>query len=575
MRLQSIFVPDNDRGYPELFCRGGRKNDCRIELSKGEALSFDTYFNSFSYTKYRDYTNIRSISFLCRFIGSAHISLCVYDGAEHIICETDANGGVLLSAELSDLPLTGFLYPRITALTDCAVESGEYSADCVSEKISCCIAICTFKREQYVLKNIEQLKRFKFSLIDRVFVIDNGKTLDCNELSDDFISVLPNKNYGGSGGFTRGMIEAYDGGYSHVILMDDDVEFYPETLEHMTVFVSLLREEYRQSWFSAGMLPLDRPWQQYELGAEWNGNEAVVHKHNYDIRRCDALLDNLINPDVQYGGWWTMLMPVSSMKKGLPFPFFIKFDDAEYGMRKSDNVEILTMNGIAVSHEAFDRKKSFVLDYYNLRNELVVNAVYYKHGAFGAVKRFLYEIAKQLILYRYDNIPLVIRAINDFMGGVDFFLSCDEERLNTDLISSAPMLVPLENIPHWDDTMRCDEHELDKRITPAMALTLGGHLIPPFFLKKEISGFPLSRTGAKDCFRRKALIQYQLGGNNGILTRRSFKKFLKYGFAAVGVSVTLLFNYKRIQHDFLSRKSEITSFGFWKAHLGLNTKTEQ
>lgn len=562
MRLQSIVIPDSEQ-YTELYYRG------RTELKTGGTLSFDTYFNSFSFTKYREYTTVKDVVFACKFTGRARIEMCVFDGQEHVISSGEFNGDAELSVLLSELPENGFLYPKIIALTDCAFQCGEYCSDCRPQKISCCIAICTYKRESYVTKNIEQLKNFEFSFIDRVFVIDNGNTLDSKSLSDGIVRILPNKNYGGSGGFTRGLIEAKDGSFSHVILMDDDIEFHPQTFEQMTVFVSLLRKECSEYWFSAAMLPIDKPFLQFELGAEWDGKKAIVHKHNADIRDRCTLLDNLDNYGVEYGGWWTLLMPVSVTKEGLPYPFFIKFDDVEYGLRKSSDAQIITMNGIAVRHEAFDKKKSFVLEYYNLRNELVVNAVYNNYGAAAAVRRFLYELAKHLFLYRYDNIPLVFRAIKDFLSGTDFFLGCDEEILNRRLINDAPKLVPLNEITEWEETFRKDDHTADKRITPAMALTLGGHLIPSFLLDSNITAVPLSRAGTSDCFAKKTIIQYQLEGSSGILTKRSFGKFLKYGFMGIGIAFKLLLCYNKAKKSYQKRNGEITSFEFWRKHLEL------
>lgn len=560
MRLQELVIREQE----ELFFRGGTR------LSAGETLSFDTYFNSFCYTKYRDFTSVRGVEFSCRFDGKARVQLCVFDGEERVIRETEGTGTAKLSAEFSELPENGFLFPKLTALSDGFVFlGGEYSSECSPAAISVCAAICTFRRERFVLQNLELLKGFEFSFLKRVFVVDNGNTLDAAALSDGFINVLPNRNFGGSGGFTRGLIEARDNGFSHVILMDDDIEVLPQTIEQMTVFMSLLLPQYSESWFSAAMLPLDKPWEQFELGADWNGKSADVHKHRADIRKRAALLDNLDNPNVGYGGWWKLCMPISVTERGLPFPFFIKFDDVEYGLRRTAGTEIITMNGIAVRHEAFDRKTSFVLDYYNLRNELVTNAVCGKGSAFSAAKRFLYEVCKELALYRYDNCELVFRGARDFLGGVDFFLGNDEEKLNGELIRTAPKLCPLSEIPQWDESLRCDDREKDIRFTPAMLLTFAGHLIPAFLLKKEPYATPLSRVDLPDFFGRKEAVQYQLGSDSGILTKRSAARFFKYGFRALGLSLRLLFGYKKAAESYCGRKGEITSVEFWKKHLGL------
>ena len=103
-----------------------------------------------------------------------------------------------------------------------------------------------------------------------------------------------------------------------------------------------------------------------------------------------------------------------------------------------------------------------------------------------------------------------------------------------------------------------------------MVLTLGGHLIPAFMLKKELIAIPAVRADAVAMFRRKAIIQYQLIGESGILLKRSFKKFLKYGFKSVGMVFKIMFRYKKVKKDLISRKGEITSQEFWRKRLGID-----
>lgn len=351
LKLQEIIIPYNNT-EKAMFYRG------ETALKGGDTLSFDTYFNSFSYTKYRDFTKAESVTFSCKFKGKARISLCFFDGSEHIITESEAEDFAELHTDFKELSEIGFLYPKMFAVTDCVFIEGSYYSNCEPLEIKVSVAICTYKREQFVLKNIELLRSRKFSFIDRVFVVDNGMTLDSDALSDSFIKVLPNKNSGGSGGFTRGIIEAFDERCTHVILMDDDVEFYTETLERITLFMSILKAEYRESCFSAAMLLLSEkePYIQWEMGGNWTGRHIESCKHNVDIREKSVLLDNLNNGNVKYGAWWCFCMPLSYIDKGLPMPFFIKLDDVEYGLRNCADKTVITMNGAAVFHESFEKR---------------------------------------------------------------------------------------------------------------------------------------------------------------------------------------------------------------------------
>ena len=574
MILQTILIPKKKR---ESYIRGGRIKEGKLFLLKGESLSFDTYFNSFSYPKYRDYTKADAVEFEVEFCGEVVASWCVFDGEERILCKkrgkSERKTSLIFSANFKDLPQNGILYLKIEAKKESEILGGSYCAKCEFEPIKCSVVICTYRRESFVLKNIERFQKGKFTWISHVYVIDNGNTLETQ--TDSFIQVIPNKNVGGSGGFTRGLLEAEQEEATHVILMDDDIVFHPETMEQMTIFLSILKKEWKESWFSAAMITLDQPEKQYEMGAIWDGKKSIGKKRGLDLGKRENLLMNMKNREIQYGGWWTMLFPLSVLKRvGFPLPFFIKFDDVEYGMRKPLGTEIITMNGIAVYHEAFDRKVNFALDYYNLRNELIVNVLYKNLSLIGALKRVWYEVCKEIFLYRYDCCLLVFQAVKDFLRGVDFFLETDGEKENQKLINLVPKLIPLEEIPEWEESLRCDKHKRSYKVTLPMILTMGGQILPSVFLKKEKYGVPLSKASAVDLFGRKWAIQYQLGKEVGILTKHSTKKFVKYGLGAIGLSFQLIKKYGKVKIEFQERKEEISSMIFWKKYLGINSNNE-
>ncbi len=574
MILQTILIPKKKR---ESYIRGGRIKEGKLFLLKGESLSFDTYFNSFSYPKYRDYTKADAVEFEVEFCGEVVAYWCVFDEEERILCKkrgkSERKTSLIFSANFKDLPQNGILYLKIEAKKESEILGGSYCAKCEFEPINCSVVICTYRRESFVLKNIERFQKGKFTWISHVYVIDNGNTLETQ--TDSFIQVIPNKNVGGSGGFTRGLLEAEQEGATHVILMDDDIVFHPETMEQMTMFLSILKKEWKESWFSAAMITLDQPEKQYEMGAIWDGKKSIGKKQGVDLRKRENLLTNMENREIQYGGWWTILLPLSILKRvGFPLPFFIKFDDVEYGMRKPLGTEIITMNGIAVYHEAFDRKVNFALDYYNLRNELIVNVLYKNLSLIGALKRVWYEVCKEIFLYRYDCCLLVFQAVKDFLRGVDFFLETDGEKENQKLMNLAPKLIPLEEIPEWEESLRCDKHKRSYKVTLPMILTMGGQILPSVFLKKEKYGVPLSKASAVDLFGRKWAIQYQLGKEAGILTKHSTKKFIKYGLGAIGISFQLIKKYGKVKMEFQERKEEISSMIFWKKYLGINSNNE-
>ena len=305
MKLQEITLASTE--YSRLYYRGGEFSNGAIVLKSGETVSFNTYFNCFSYTKYLKYTSVKDVTFSCQIEGEARAVLCVFDGkAETVICSATAKDGILsMRADITALPPRAILYPVITAITDLRFTGGTYYCDSAeSDEIDCAIAICTFKREESTLNNLKILSGADFSFVNKIYVIDNGQTINADEHSTDLISILPNKNFGGSGGFTRGIIEAHRGGHSHVILMDDDVVIFPEAIERITAFISLLKPEYKNTHFSAAMLPLSKLHVQYEMGARWNGHCIQSFKPNVDVCNPVELVNNLDEDEVEYGAWW-------------------------------------------------------------------------------------------------------------------------------------------------------------------------------------------------------------------------------------------------------------------------------
>ena len=87
-------------------------------------------------------------------------------------------------------------------------------------------------------------------------VIDNGCTLPYKELSTDKVTISPNENVGGAGGFARGMIESMeqDVPATHVLLMDDDVEVSPESIMRTYNLLRIVKPEYSEAFVSGAML---------------------------------------------------------------------------------------------------------------------------------------------------------------------------------------------------------------------------------------------------------------------------------------------------------------------------------
>ena len=86
------------------------------------------------------------------------------------------------------------------------------------------------------------------------------------------VTIYPNMNAGGAGGFTRGMIEILKAnengaGVTHVLVMDDDIVLDTDVLLRTYTLLSLRKPEYADVFVGGAMLRLDRPNIQVENGA--------------------------------------------------------------------------------------------------------------------------------------------------------------------------------------------------------------------------------------------------------------------------------------------------------------------
>lgn len=94
--------------------------------------------------------------------------------------------------------------------------------------------VVTYNRFQLVQKTIESLRN-QTRKLDSIIVIDNHATDGTGEWLDTQLdlTVIHQENVGGSGGFYRGIKEAYERGFDWIWCMDDDVYPRKDCLENL------------------------------------------------------------------------------------------------------------------------------------------------------------------------------------------------------------------------------------------------------------------------------------------------------------------------------------------------------
>jgi galactofuranosylgalactofuranosylrhamnosyl-N-acetylglucosaminyl-diphospho-decaprenol beta-1,5/1,6-galactofuranosyltransferase len=125
--------------------------------------------------------------------------------------------------------------------------------------------------------------------------------------------------------------------------------------------------------------------------------------------------------DVDYNAWWMCLIPrVVAEDIGLPLPLFIKWDDAEYGLRaRGRGYRTATVPGIAIWHMSFLEKDdtSDWQAYFHYRNRLVAAALHGPDDPKALLTDILKRTVRHLMLMEYSAVALQHKALRDFLAG--------------------------------------------------------------------------------------------------------------------------------------------------------------
>lgn len=613
MLLQSVIFPPPDDGLPlELFFRSANGDvflgdGGALVFRSGSVVRFDTYFGAFFASKWLRCTVLSGLALRLRFTGRFSVRLLALrcsDGKAEV--------SPLLSAELSspaepDEQVLDFGALRgdcayafeLTALSDGAsVLRADYVCDDDDKAADVTIAadICTFRREEYLLRTLSELRSCilenRGSLLYghlSIFVADNGGTLDCEALSGGGIRVFPNRNTGGAGGFTRGILEILDNsgnssgsGVTHILLMDDDAIIKPFVLERTYAFLRLLRPEHRDLTVAGALLCEHSPWLQYEAGAQIKDDRITVLGHGLDMRLLDNVLaDSARSELIDYSGWWFSCIPVSQIRRvGLPMPFFLHRDDIEYGLRLGGR--FITVPGICVWHEMFEKKLSGVSEYYDMRNLLIVNAI---HGC-GTSRHYRRLLRRwfwrNLISHRYKYIDMNLAGVHDALRGVDWLLAQDCEELHRTVASmnykltgvgSLPAADSLFDIPQLLGSQREERFGGDcrgpqrSRLRAALTLLLGGGVWLP---KKPLPVLAMQPTPPERFFRTGTVIHCDADGRGFEVTRdrgeirRCMSEYHR-------ICLLLDSRYDEAAAQYRARRVELCSAEAWRKTLGLES----
>ena len=577
----------------EMYIRGTNyhinRKDKFVIVYKHGRINYCTYFNEFSVEKWNKYTTLKSLILRIKAQGNFSVRiinkwLTAGDYLEKCICEMEYNFACTEIAEidLSDfLNEKGIIYFQITAHTDTYIFDCNYCTFDNFNTKKLALAICTYKREDYIKKLIKNYEAYDQKDQIGIFIADNGMSLDIK--NNNNIHIFKNKNAGGAAGFSRCMLEItkynkkYHDEYDYIVLMDDDVIVDFNVFEKLVSFISLLKSRYSTYFIAGAMCSLDYPYLQYEKYSSWRGDYFVQFGGNENLNNVESIVRNEREEHFKYqiAGWWFCCFALKIINdNNYPFPCFFRGDDMEFSIRNGGN--IISLNGICVWHEPFYKKYSIVSEYYYLvRNTLVINALYINNITYKqAGKYLLSKIKFNLLKYDYAAAELVIKAAEDFLKGTCFFAETDAEIYNQDLSVYNHKMIKLEELceeyKYSDIEYECYLRNDKSRLSMMLRrLTINGFFIPAFFYKPL--GFSLTGFGAKNInfYKKSKVLNFDPFIRKGYILQVSKKRAIKIMFQYLKLYIALRKKYESARQDYQINAHRLNTKSFWEKYLGV------
>ena len=415
-------------------------------ITEGCRVSFATYFNAFPASYWRRWTTVSSVTLRVRLAGESTLVLyrSTARGHCHPIETINIRSDEPVTIERT-LPLTPFIDggwywfdvvagPRGTALIEA---EWAVPADAGRAPGRLSIGITAFNRPEDVVEQLRTLGEASeiHGLLDTVYVIDQGtrRVKDHPGFADvaknlgDRLEVIEQGNLGGSGGFARSMDETVRAGRSdYLLIMDDDVQFDPEGILRAAAFADLARRPtivggHMFSMYDRSVL---HAFAETVAPHTWWWGAAPNTKARHDFGRRNLRNTPWLHrrADSDYNGWWLCLIPAQVIAElGLALPVFIKWDDAEYGVRARDHgIPTVSLPGVA-AWQAPWADKNDALDwqaYYHLRNRIVTALLHSPADHGGALlSESLQRQLQNLLSMQYSTAALRLLAIEDVLAG--------------------------------------------------------------------------------------------------------------------------------------------------------------
>lgn len=573
-QLQNILLPSHDFSAPEdMYVRTNDRTTIfaepkRIEFRIGGKAWFDTYYNSVSVGALKRITSIDNLYLALEGQGRFLLKIGLHRLGNPRRWLMEKKVRLPLETPLA-LPWSsledGMLYVALESMEEGVLTGGGFLTDAqTSAPVKLGVVITHFNRKLFVVPAIARIREQLLSQPElagkiELIVVDNSKNLTAEEALG--ATLIPNHNYGGSGGFTRGLLHLIDNSFTHCLFMDDDA----------TCEIESIRRTYMLQCFAAkpelaisgALLNEIHPSILIEKGAVYKEGVWRALNHDRDVVGVRSLLEvEQVRERCIYGAWWFFCFKISEVK-AFPFPFFVRGDDVLFGIMNNFDVE--TINGISCWGEEFSLKESPSARYLSLRGLLTIALKNKKTNRVRTIKVIAAWLSSSFLSYNYGSASAILNAIEDVTKGPKFWVeNIDMGAVRAKLapLNAEEKMVPI-SLADYDFICRGEHEGRLRRLI--RKITLNGMLLPSFLLRDqtvfEIKSF---RANFRRVFRFKRVLYYSESTKLGYIAILDQRRFLSIMIRSIGILGKFFFNFPQLRNDYQKALPEMTSEAFWR-----------
>ena len=586
--LQRLTLPRAETTEPLLYVRTEGDvtfaNDA-AQLRTGAELSFDTSFGVFAAGRWKRLSIVDSLQVTINAVGSGRIELV---GVTSRVAGLLMHEEIVVSAGISpsgkttlDVPdfaksPIGSYFVRISAeQSDVVVSGGQWTTKTqVPREVRLSLSITTFNRQDYVKPTVAKVLHLVESLDSlrnnmRILVVDNARNIKFDTAPNAPITVVPNPNLGGAGGFARGIIYLRDEGWStHVLLMDDDITLEPEALVRTFALFTFARDA--KLCIHGAMLSEEQAWMQFEAGSKYRWRSLYPLRaigREDDLRERKLALRDVSEKKFAYTAWWYTAFPISITRDN-PLPVFVRGDDVAFGLMHTGEHSV-TMNGVIVWHADFGLKNNPSSLYYEKRNFAIIDTlVFDNHHWWHLARRFIALCFRNLFSMRYASVEYMIRGVRAYLAGPEALMATDHSALHDELRKvteekPGPLSPELAAV-----SITTPRPKLIRLIGFALALPLvGGYVLPKVLRRDTLRTAPIDSRAVGLATRYNRILYRHDRLPEGFLVERDAKRFFSLLREVAVVTKDIAFNYKRLKGEYKAAYPTLVSDESWHARF--------